>query len=390
MAKKLNTSNAAARFARLADAVEREQKAVERTEIIPVDSIVINQDNIFSSNDTEESIAELAKNIEENGLLHNIVVAETEPGKYLLISGERRTRAVKYLGRDKIKATIRSDLSELEILKMLFFANSETREYTTEEKIYIIGEFQEKLRHFDDTSEKEAVKKFREYVAQAFNINERQASKLISINSELTEPLKKLLYTDAIDINTAAALAQLPAEYQSYAADIIKSCDVDTALVFTKQAKSIISRINSVLVKNRTARIYHSRRLEKAREELSVIANDTEEKNSPEELAEFIRQKLCAEKSIEKYKATILQLDEAIQLETQKQHDEVKALYENIISSTGKKADKEETDAVLSRKIISKEVRAADNAIKRLLDISPSEELKEIQRLLEKYKDSLE
>ena len=390
MTKKLNTSTAAARFARLADAVEREQKAVERTEIIPVDSIVINQDNIFSSNDTEESIAELAKNIAENGLLHNIVVAETEPGKYLLISGERRTRAVKYLGRDKIKATIRSDLSELEILKMLFFANSETREYTTEEKIYIIGEFQEKLRHFDDTSEKEAVKKFREYVAQAFNINERQASKLISINSELTEPLKKLLYTDAIDINTAAALAQLPAEYQSYAADIIKRCDVDTALVFTKQAKSIISRINSVLVKNRTARIYHSRRLEKAREELSVIANDTEEKNSPEELAEFIRQKLCAEKSIEKYKATISQLDEAIQLETQKQHDEVKALYENIISSTGKKADEEETDAVLSRKIISKEVRAADNAIKRLLDISPSEELKEIQRLLEKYKDSLE
>lgn len=390
MTKKLNTSNAAARFARLADAVEREQKAVERTEIIPVDSIVINQDNIFSSNDTEESIAELAKNIAENGLLHNIVVAETEPGKYLLISGERRTRAVKYLGRDKIKATIRSDLSELEVLKMLFFANSETREYTTEEKIYIIGEFQEKLRHFDDTSEKEAVKKFREYVAQAFNINERQASKLISINSELTEPLKKLLYTDAIDINTAAALAQLPAEYQSYAADIIKRCDVDTALVFTKQAKSIISRINSVLVKNRTARIYHSRRLEKAREELSVIANDTEEKNSPEELAEFIRQKLCAEKSIEKYKATISQLDEAIQLETQKQHDEVKALYENIISSTGKKADEEETDAVLSRKIISKEVRAADNAIKRLLDISPSEELKEIQRLLEKYKDSLE
>ena len=390
MTKKLNTSTAAARFARLADAVEREQKAVERTEIIPVDSIVINQDNIFSSNDTEESIAELAKNIAENGLLHNIVVAETEPGKYLLISGERRTRAVKYLGRDKIKATIRSDLSELEILKMLFFANSETREYTTEEKIYIIGEFQEKLRHFDDTSEKEAVKKFREYVAQAFNINERQASKLISINSELTEPLKKLLYTDAIDINTAAALAQLPAEYQSYAADIIKRCDVDTALVFTKQAKSIISRTNSVLVKNRTARIYHSRRLEKAREELSVIANDTEEKNSPEELAEFIRQKLCAEKSIEKYKATISQLDEAIQLETQKQHDEVKALYENIISSTGKKADEEETDAVLSRKIISKEVRAADNAIKRLLDISPSEELKEIQRLLEKYKDSLE
>lgn len=53
-------------------------------------------------------------------MLHNIVVAEIEPDKYLLISGERRTKAVKLLGRDKIKATIRSDLSELDILKMLF------------------------------------------------------------------------------------------------------------------------------------------------------------------------------------------------------------------------------------------------------------------------------
>ena len=161
MAKKLNTAGAAARFAKLADTVEKEQKAVERTEIIPIDSIVINKDNIFSSNDTEENIAELAKNIEENGMLHNIVVAEIEPDKYLLISGERRTKAVKLLGRDKIKATIRSDLSELDILKMLFFANSETREYTNEEKIQIIEKYLVKLNQFESTSEKEAAKKRR-------------------------------------------------------------------------------------------------------------------------------------------------------------------------------------------------------------------------------------
>ena len=124
MSKKLNTSGAAARFSKLSEAVEKEQKTVERTEIIPIDSIVMNKDNIFSSSDTDESIAALAKNIEENGLLHNIVVAETDNNKYLLISGERRTKAMKYLGRDKIKATVRRNLSEFEVLKMLFFANS--------------------------------------------------------------------------------------------------------------------------------------------------------------------------------------------------------------------------------------------------------------------------
>ena len=95
MSKKLNTSGAAARFSKLSEAVEKEQKTVERTEIIPIDSIVMNKDNIFSSSDTDESIAALAKNIEENGLLHNIVVAETDNNKYLLISGERRTKEIR-------------------------------------------------------------------------------------------------------------------------------------------------------------------------------------------------------------------------------------------------------------------------------------------------------
>ena len=212
MSKKLNTSGAAARFSKLSEAVEKEQKTVERTEIIPIDSIVMNKDNIFSSSDTDESIAALAKNIEENGLLHNIVVAETDNNKYLLISGERRTKAMKYLGRDKIKATVRKNLSEFEVLKMLFFANSETREYSTEEKIGIIDNFQKKLDKYENRADKEAVKRFSEYISQAFKVNERQASKLITITEELTGALKLFLFSDIIDINTAASLAQLPEE----------------------------------------------------------------------------------------------------------------------------------------------------------------------------------
>ena len=121
MAKKLDVASSAARFKKLSESVEKEQNAVERTDIIPIDSIVFNQDNIFNIDDSQESIKELAENIKENGLLHNIVVVETEPKKYLLISGERRTKAMQYLGEDKIRATVKKNLSELEILKMLFF-----------------------------------------------------------------------------------------------------------------------------------------------------------------------------------------------------------------------------------------------------------------------------
>ena len=135
MAKKLNNTSAVNRLKELNETIKNDNKKEEITNFIPIDSIVFNNDNVFNIDDSDESIAELAQNIEEKGLLHNIVVVETKDNKYLLISGERRTKAMKYLGRETIKATIRKDLSDLEVVKMLFFAYSETREYTIEEKI---------------------------------------------------------------------------------------------------------------------------------------------------------------------------------------------------------------------------------------------------------------
>lgn len=406
MAKKLNTAGASARFAKLGDSVEAEQKAVERTDIIPIDSIIINQDNIFNLNDSEDSIIELAENIKENGLLHNIVVAEIEPNKYLLISGERRTRAFKYLGRDKIKATIKHGLSKLEILKMLFFANSETREYSTEEKVQIIEGFMIKLKEFEDTSEREAAKKFKEYVAQAFRVSERQAHKLISITSELILPLKELLFDDAIDINTAAALAQLPSDYQQYAIEIIKSISaedelavdsekkkyaVSSALDFAKRAKNVISKTNTSLAKDRTSHVYYSGRLAQTQNELEKLAEELASANSENERSDLMARRDKAEKDIAKYNAELQQLDKNIDVEKQKQNSEVEKVYTNTIFSVGKGLDdvhKDKSGKIAQSKKIAKEIQAIDLSIKKLLNMKPSEELTEIQSLMEKYKSN--
>lgn len=399
MAKKLNTEKAKGRFAALADTIQKEQEAVETTDIIPIDQIVFNEDNIFNMGDSDEGIAELAQNIKENGLLHNIVVAKIAPNKYLLISGERRTKAVKYLGGDKIRATIRNNLSELEILKMLFFANSETREYTTEEKVQIIEGFLAKIKHFEKTNEKEAAKKFKEYVAQAFNVSERQAHKLISITSELIAPLKDMLYADVIDINTAAALAQLPSDYQEYAIEIIKSASdkesekyaIEHAMEFARRAKNIISKTNTLLTKEKTSRLYYNGRLSQAKEELSRITKEIESPDvTDNQLGELTTKKLEAEKTLAKIQSNIEQIDKDIEIGTQKQNSEVKKIYDNTVFSVGKGLDdiqKDKSGKVAQSKKIAKEIQAASVAIKRLLDMSPSEELKTIQNLLEDYKN---
>lgn len=398
MAKKLKTDAAVARFAKLAETVAKEQKSVERTEIIPIDSIIMNRDNIFSTNDTEESINELAKNIEENGLLHNIVVTEIEPDKYLLISGERRTKAVKALGRDKIKATIKTDLSEFEILKMLFFANSETREYTTEEKINIIQNFLTKIDEFEDKSDKEALKKFREYVSQAFNINDRQASKLITITSELTEPLKQLLYDDMLDINTAASLAQLPPAYQEYATDIInqalskntpesKKTAVDNVLTFSKQAKNVISKTNNALAKSRTSRSYHNSRMIQAGNELNEIEKELESPEiTTEKTAELINKKNETQTLIDKYAKILEHLDREIDNELEKQNQAIQKIYDQSVIT--EKKDNTEPEKIKSV-AIDKEIQKAEKAIRTLIALNPAEELSVIKDLLERYKNTL-
>ena len=393
MAKKLNNTSAVNRLKELNETIKNDNKKEEITNFIPIDSIVFNNDNVFNIDDSDESITELAQNIEENGLLHNIVVVETKDNKYLLISGERRTKAMKYLGRETIKATIRKDLSDLEVLKMLFFANSETREYTIEEKIKIIKSFTEKLEKFENTNEKEAAQKFRQYVAQAFNVSERQAYRLIAISSELIEPLKALLFDDVIGINTAASLAQLPEEYQDYAIKIVDAASKNgdkkfvenQAEDFAKRAKNIISKANTSLAKQNTSRIYYNTKLAQAKEELAK-ANEALENIDDQEAAE---KKIAAEQNIDKYNTKLEQLNKDFDVEKQKQDSEVNKIYTNTVFSVNQGLDdvhKDKSGKIAQDKMIAKEVHAIENALDKLRKMKPDNELAGIQDFLDQYK----
>lgn len=384
MAKKLSGKGIADRLNQLNALTEESNKSIEETNYIPIDSIVFNDDNIFNKYDSDESIAELAENIKENGLLHNIVVAEIEPHKYLLISGERRTKAMLHLGEDKIRATVKKGLSDLETLKMLFFANSETREYTTEEKVQIIEGFMNKLREYENSSEKDAVAKFKEYVAQAFHINERQAYRLISITTDLIEPLKQLLFADTITVEAAASLAQLPEGYQASAADIISSnasnvkYAVEQALDYAKKAKNIMSKTNTALAKQKTRRMYNSSRLAQAEEELSKIGDETD--------SDTIARRFKLERDVTKYNAEINQLDKEIEFETQKQDNEVEKIYNNTLSSVDKGNDKDDTGEIEQAKMIERQVHKIEVDVRKLKKMKPSKELNEIQELIDQYK----
>lgn len=387
MAKKFNPTNAADRFAKLGDEAKKAKNKADRTEMIPISSIIMNEDNVFSANDTDEEIQSLAENIRENGLIHNITVAETAPDQYLLISGERRTKAMKYLGRDTIKANIKSGLSEFEILKLLFFANSETREYTTEEKIHIINDFKEKIKRFN-IGDKASVSAFNSYVSEAFNIHPRQASKLISISSELSEGLKELLFSDTIDINTAAAFAQLPEDYQNYVADLIANGSqkdakgsVQKALDFTKLSKNVISKSNNSLSKNKASYAYYSKRLESTREKIPPLTIMLSQEGTDEEV--IFKQINDLNEDIRKYEKILKELDEEKEKMLQLQGKDIDKIFKEF-SKNKKKSQPKPDDTEL----ISKEVQKLEASVKKLMELAPSKELEKISSLIEKYRIS--
>lgn len=169
---------------------------------IMLSDIRLNPDNeIFRQDDEEEDIRVLAEDIERNGLLHNLVVLPQQEGKntvYMLISGERRYRALKYLEeKDATWNTVKhcnvitSDLSDNEKKALLYSANLQVR-----------GGFgNEKIR-------RKAMVAFIECLKQTpYNLTEAQAKKTIkSLSPENTKTLDRDIRTEK---NLCAELKEL-------------------------------------------------------------------------------------------------------------------------------------------------------------------------------------
>jgi ParB family transcriptional regulator, chromosome partitioning protein len=87
-----------------------------QVETIEIKNIVINP-YLPRTRFNEDTLNELARSINSLGLIQPIIVRKKEQGRYELVSGERRYRAFKILGRQKIPAFIRSvsDQEQLEI-----------------------------------------------------------------------------------------------------------------------------------------------------------------------------------------------------------------------------------------------------------------------------------
>ena len=125
-------------------------------------------------------------------------------------------------------------------------------------------------------------------------------------------------------------------------------------------------------------------RLEQAQKEIIKIRDSND--------VELIEQKNKLEKDIAKYGLDIQQLDKEIELETQKQDNEVSKIYNNTISCVVNGPDashKDDTGETEQAKLIEKQIHKIELDLKKLKTMRPTKELNEMQSLLEQYKKQL-
>lgn len=124
-----------------------EQIAVEKPEErdaikkIPIGDIVPNRFQPRTVFD-DEKIEELARTIHTHGVIQPIVLRDYEDGKYEIIAGERRYRAMKKLGWDEVPAII-NNLSDAETASVALIENLQREELSPIEEAIAYGKLLE-------------------------------------------------------------------------------------------------------------------------------------------------------------------------------------------------------------------------------------------------------
>jgi len=96
---------------------------------IPVDRIEANP-NQPRKQFKKEDLEELSLSIKQHGILQPLLVSEAQPGRYVLIAGERRWRAARLAGFATVPAVIRERLDKDDLLELALVENLQRQDLT--------------------------------------------------------------------------------------------------------------------------------------------------------------------------------------------------------------------------------------------------------------------
>ena len=142
-----------------ADSVFYKHLSVENISLIDIDDIIPDP-NQPRKHFSEESLNELASSIKEKGLLQPIIVRKLDD-KYVIVAGERRWRACKIAGLNKIKCIIKDVKSEEEIKEVQIIENLQREDVSPIERSKALQEYLSLMLHADKSDVLKIVSNYR-------------------------------------------------------------------------------------------------------------------------------------------------------------------------------------------------------------------------------------
>lgn len=116
----------------------------------------------------EEELNQLARSIEQKGILQPLLLKETDIDKYLIIAGERRWRAAKIAGLKSVPAIV-TNLSEQEIFEVALIENIQREDLNPIEEA---DGYRKLIKEYNYTQERvaEIVSKSRSHIANLLRL----------------------------------------------------------------------------------------------------------------------------------------------------------------------------------------------------------------------------
>lgn len=149
---------------------------------------------------SQQKISELAETIKEHGLLQPIVLREYEPQKYEIIAGERRFRAVRYLGWEEVDAIVKQ-MDDTEAASMAVIENLQREGLTSIEEAQAYQHLLE-LNHLTQTQLADQLGKSQSFIANKLRL------------LKLSEPVQESILKRQISERHGRALLKLNEEQQ--------------------------------------------------------------------------------------------------------------------------------------------------------------------------------
>ena len=169
---------------------------------IPLSQLIGNEHNFFAVEDVQE----LADDIAMNGLYSPLTVCAAGEGKYRIVAGHRRRKALELLGRKDAPCIVKTYDGEDSEMVALIQSNLTSRELTYYEKMEAVIRLEKALRSMKERGV-ELPGRLRDHLAEQTNESASAVHRMQYIHKKLSPALLEALRREQIGESVADELA---------------------------------------------------------------------------------------------------------------------------------------------------------------------------------------